>query len=96
MAVPILTFPYGTREYVMASVSADRDLDEQVVEMRISPNNWQDADWVGDPGETRVVSTSSPVDFANLSRSIPHPVYVRFTDAPEIPIIHVGTIRVVS
>jgi len=104
--LPTWEFTYGTKEFVSADLVShveDQLIGQTVgqpVEMRISPLTWQTGVWVSDPpGQEATVRTLVRVDFATLSRSILHPVYVRFTDTPpdgEVPIIKVGYIQVTA
>lgn len=96
MSETSIEIPQGSKEFVKALMTSDRTLDTQTPEMRVMPGDWVPAAWQDTAGTTRVVRTSSVVDFANYSKSIAHDVYVRFTDSPEVPIIHVGSIRVRS
>jgi hypothetical protein len=92
----IIEWTHGTKEYVRAVLGADANLDASDVEIRVLPLDWQEATWVGSVGETRELRSTDVVDTAALSRSIMHSVFARFTDNPEVPIILLGRIRLVT
>jgi hypothetical protein len=92
--------PQGSKEYVSATVTADVTLSAQTVEVAIRAGTqaafvWLPAQWVGTSGTIRQCRTTSPVDFTAYPKTA-HEVYVRVTDSPEIPVLHAGTLTVIS
>lgn len=99
MTPDVNDYPRGTTEFVKATVtSGGTTLDTQVVKIALSRSDdhtWLDAHWIGDAGTTRSARTDSPVIFSDAgypARS--YGVFVKVTDDPEVPIIHVGTITI--
>jgi hypothetical protein len=87
-------YPLGTKEYVKVTLTSDRTLGAQAVEIKVN-GSWLPATWTGSPATTNVARTTSVVDFAAASRGPQH-VYARFTDSPEIPIVDCGQILVTA
>lgn len=95
-----LAIPYGSVEYVKAPITADVNLD-MTVDLSIVPLGgpyvWQAGTWLGDPGTTRTVRTTSPVEFSTAaypSRYVA--VHARLTDTPEAPVIYCGRITLTA
>ena len=81
-------YTVGSKEYVKAEVTSDSVISAQPVEIRVN-GAWLNASWLGDPGLTRVASVL--VDFAGATPGY-QTIYVRITDAPEVPLINAGQI----
>lgn len=82
------TLVRGTKEYLDVTVSADIELDG-TVEFSFDRTTWVAAAWQGDEATTRTARYL--LDTEDMERSS-YPVYVRFTDVPEIPILRAGTL----
>lgn len=85
----------GSVEYLYADIRTDRVLDQQSVVMNVSDTDdpgttWRDAEWVGPPGKFR--SARILID-GNLSEGVYY-IFAKITDAPEVPIIPVGKLRI--
>lgn len=100
MTEPV-NYPRDTSEFVDANVTGPSDvtLDTQPVEISINRTNepyvWLPAEWVGSPGTTRKVRTSSTVTFSvvDYPQRVYH-VFVRVTDSPAIPIMAAGQLTI--
>lgn len=88
-------YPLGTKEYVKATLTSDRALGTQTVELNVL-GTWVPATWVGSAGLTNTARTTSVVDFAAATPNRGRRVYARFTDSPEIPIVDCGQILVTA
>lgn len=85
----------GSIEYLYADIRTDRIIDAQAVSMSISdsddPTAWQTAEWVGRASKFRsariLLDGTLPEGLYN--------VFARITDNPEVPIIHVGRLRII-
>lgn len=90
---PTYTFYMGTVEYLTVLVTSDVDLTDQPVEISLDRQNWYTASWIGIAGPQRraqvLMGGDNPWPGARV-----WPVYVRFTDTPEIPLLHAGDIKV--
>jgi hypothetical protein len=85
--------PQSSTEYVKTPVTCSVTLDTQTVEISIdSKATWLPAVWTGSPGTQRTARTADPVVFSTIGL---HHVYVRVTDAPEVPVMSAGTIKVI-
>lgn len=84
----------GSIEYLYADVNSDIVLDEQPVEMAIATTVttavWKSAAWVGDAGLAR----SARLLLDGTLTAGKYQVFVKVHDAPEVPIIHAGTLKV--
>lgn len=93
--------PRGSVEYVKARVTADITLDDTVgVAISLSVagvHTWLPAEWTGDEGTTRYARTSSAVTFSTGNYPLgAYPVFVKLTDAPEVPLMPAGRIKIVG
>lgn len=87
--MPDVNYPIGTVEYIKATVTCDVVLDTQTVAISIDgKTTWLPATWLGDPGTTRSLRTTSVHTFD--TKLATRSVYVKITDSPEIPIIKLG------
>ena len=85
-------FQTGSIEYVVASVTADVELDAQVVKIFIEGTEYT-AEWMGNPGETRECRTTDTIDFTDWADDL-YQLSVQFADSPEEPLVDAGYIRV--
>jgi hypothetical protein len=92
MSYPV--FPIGTTEYVIASVTSDLVLSNQVVAIVIE-ETVHPATWLGTEGTTRSCRTTSPITFTEPTWVDDlYEMQVRITDTPEVPLVPAGYIRV--
>lgn len=82
----------GSLEYLNVPVTADVELTMDVEISLDRGATWTAATWIGDAGTTRTARLL--LDSTGLDRSR-HPVWVRFTDLPEVPIILAGFLKVI-
>lgn len=90
-----INIPRGSVEYVVADLAdkQGRDLSHDTFEISIyrdRPTTWLPAVWDVDH-----VRTTNVVDFSTYVLTT-YNVAVRVADAPETPIVHLGTIRVTN
>lgn len=94
-----ISIPFGSLEYVKATVTADVTLaDAMPVSISLSTggvHSWRSGTWTGTAAVTRTARTSSPVDFSTLAKGT-YVVYVKLTDSPEVPIMQAGTLKVTT
>lgn len=93
------TFIQGSVEYLDVSVTADVNLTGTVELSFDQGATWTEAAWQGSAGLTRtarllVDTNETDDDDEPVWRTTNYPVWVRLTDAPEIPIISAGSLRV--
>ena len=92
MAIP--TFKQGTEEFIVAEVSGNVPLTNQVVTIHVNELDLA-AEWVGASGNLRQCRTSDEVVFdANDWPDGLFPLAVKYVDNPESPLIDAGYIRV--
>lgn len=87
--------PRGSVQHARGRVYADVDLDDQPVEVRVKPLDWQAGTWYGAVAEARAVRSTAVVDTAQLDAGV-HEIYARFEDNSETPIVFLGVWRVTS
>lgn len=85
-------------EYLTVTVTADVDLDTQVVELATTkahaqpaPGDWRTATWIGDAAHTRQAQIL--LDDNDLTPGT-WSVFLRLTDVPEVPVLEVGTVTI--
>lgn len=86
------TMVQGSIEYLDVPVTADVELTMDVELSLDRGTTWTAAAWTGDAGTTRTARLL--LDSTGLARTR-HPVWVRFTDLPEVPIILAGFLKVI-
>jgi hypothetical protein len=90
----------GTIEYLDVTVTADVNL-TGVVELSFDQGTtWTAAAWLGTAATTRTARLLLDTTATTGTPPVPlwpegnYPVWVRLTDAPEIPIVSAGSLRV--
>jgi hypothetical protein len=90
------SIPFGSVEYLEASVTADVSL-TMVVAIAITKGSgthtWLAAGWTGAADTTRTARTTSAFDTGTLTRG-QYGLYVKLTDSPEVPIIKAGEVSI--
>lgn len=89
------TWPEGNEEFLEYEVTANVELDAQTVEITLDRVTYLEAEWIGDPGNTRSCRTVLPVTNANLPGPQAFEVFIRITDTPEVPLFLAETINVI-
>lgn len=82
----------GTTEFLTVTVTSNLTLDAQPVYISFDRTEWLTASWTGAAGTTR--SARVLLDSTNLPPPGKHPVYVKVTDSPEIPVVRADDITV--
>lgn len=88
----MIEFKVGTKEHLVATVTADVLLDGQTVEFSIDHGaTWIAGEWQGQVGLERRARTADGVTFPSPTRG---QVLVRVDDASEVPILEAGDFKV--
>lgn len=73
-------------EYLDVSVTADVSLSAQAVQISVdNQSTWLTAAWIGSAGTTRTARVLLQPG-VNMPTAGKHPVYVKLTDSPEVPV----------
>lgn len=91
----------GTTEYITVPISSAVTLDTQPVAIAFHRAEDEDGDWIYDWLNATWIGTAGTTRLAQLlltpsNTPIPgsHPIFVKVTDNPEIPVILAGTLEV--
>jgi hypothetical protein len=87
-----VTFRAGSVEHLTATVSAEVTLTTQTVAFSVDHGaTWLPGEWLDTAATTRRARTVTPLTMAATTPPRAVTVYVKVTDAPEVPVMQAGT-----